>query len=268
MQQPPNKSGKLLLTTEEELFNRIVDEKHPFRRLNAIIDFPALIEPLCNLYSTLGQTGVDVEKGFKALLIQFWEDYSDREMEKAVRENLAIRWFSGFGLMEETPDHTYFCKLRARIGTKRLATIFTAVNQTLEAKGLFGNIFTFIDASSIISKTALWEERDEAIRDGAKQLNNANVKDYAADPDARWGAKSKTNIWFGYKRHNAVDMRYGLIRKTAITPANVLDFQALDQICPEQGMIFADKLFDCKRAQLELKAHRLHAGIIRKDNNK
>ena len=159
MQQPSEKTGKLLLTTEEELFNRIVDASHPFRRLNEIIDFPALIEPLRTLYSTLGTTGVDVEKGFKALLIQFWEDYSDREMEKAVRENLAIRWFAGFTLMEETPDHTYFCKLRARIGTKRLATIFNTVNQTLEAKGLFGNIFTFIDASSIISKTALWEER-------------------------------------------------------------------------------------------------------------
>ena len=268
MQQPSNKSGKLLLTTEEELFNRVVDEKHPFRRLNEIIDFPTLIEPLRALYSTLGQTGVDVEKGFKALLIQFWEDYSDREMEKAVRENLAVRWFSGFGLMEETPDHTYFCKLRARIGTKRLATIFTTVNQTLEARGLFGNIFTFIDASSIISKTALWEERDEAIKDGAKQLNNVNVKDYAADSDARWGAKSKTNIWFGYKRHNAVDMRYGLIRKTAVTPANVLDYQALDQVCPENAMIFADKLFDCKGARLELKAHHCHAGIIRKNNNK
>ena len=110
--------------------------------------------------------------------------------------------------------------------------------------------------------------RDEAIKDGAKQLNNANVKDYAADPDARWGAKSKTNIWFGYKRVSAVDMRYGLIRKTAITPANVLDYQALNQVCPEEGMIFADKLFDCRRARLELKAHHCHAGIIRKNNNK
>lgn len=155
MQTPSNKSGKLLLTTEEELFNRIVDEKHPFRRLTAIIDFPTLIDPLRALYSTLGQTGIDIEKGFKSLLIQFWEDYADREMEKAIRENLAVRWFCGFGLTEETPDHTYFCKLRARIGTKRLADIFTGVNHALEAKGLFGNVFTFIDASSIISKTAL-----------------------------------------------------------------------------------------------------------------
>ena len=68
--------------------------------------------------------------------------------------------------------------------------LFTEVNKTLESRGLFGNVFTFIDASSIISKTALWEERDRAIADGAES-NNKNVKDYAADKDARWGAKSK-----------------------------------------------------------------------------
>ena len=63
-------------------------------------------------YSTLGANGIDVESGLKALLIQFWENYSDREMEKAVRENIAIRWFCGFGLLDETPDHSYFGKLR------------------------------------------------------------------------------------------------------------------------------------------------------------
>lgn len=267
MQTPSNTSGKLLLTTEEELFCRIVDAKHPFRKLNTIIDFPALINPLRTLYSTLGQTGVDVEKGFKSLLIQFWEDYSDREMEKAVRENLAVRWFCGFGLTEDTPDHTYFCKLRRRIGTKRLADIFTDVNQALEAKGLFGNVFTFIDASSIISKTALWEERDEAIKDGEQTLNNAVVSKYAADTDARWGAKSKTNIWFGYKRHSAVDMRYGLIRKTAVTAANVLDFKTIDSICPFGGMVFDDKLYDCKYADLVIRAHGCAAATIRKNNN-
>ena len=64
MQQPSERTGKLFLATEEDLFNRIVDEKHPFRKLSAIIDFPILVHPLRSLYSTLGQTGIDIEKGF------------------------------------------------------------------------------------------------------------------------------------------------------------------------------------------------------------
>ena len=188
-------------------------------------------------------------------------------MEKALRENVAIKWFRGFGLMEETPAYGYFSKLRTRVGTKNIADIFNQVNERLKEKGLFGDFFKFIDASSIISKTALWEERDNAIADGEEKLNNANVEKYAAGKDARWGAKSKNNIWFGHKRHQTVDMRYGLIEKLTVTPANRLDFQVLKSICPKNAMVFADKLYDTKGSELILKMKGCHSGIIKKNNN-
>src|SRR3990167_8437350 len=222
MQTPSEKTSRMLLSTEQELFDRIVDAKHPFRRLNEIIDFPALIEPMRATYSTLGANGIDVEKGVKALLIQFWEDYSDREMEKAVLDSL----------------------------------------------GLFGNVFTFIDASTIISKTALWEERDRALRDGAEKLNNKNVEKYAADTDARWGAKSETNIWFGHKRHAAVDMRHGLVTKVSVTAANVPDFKAIEQVLHEYGAVFTDKLYDTKKTEAVIRASGCHPATIRKNTNK
>lgn len=267
MQTPSGKEGKFLLTTEEELFNTIIGTKHPFRRLNEILDFATLVIPMRRAYSTLGANGIDVERGVKALLIQFWENYSDREMEQALRENLAVRWFCGFGLAEETPDHSYFGKLRKRVGTKRVANFFKAVNSTLESRGLFGNVFTFIDASSIITKTALWDERDRAIADGAEKLNNKNVERYAADKDARWGAKSKTNIWFGHKRHNAVDMRHGLITNVAVTAANVQDFAVVKNIAPKAGTVFMDKMYDTKKTDRILLALGLYPSTLRKNNN-
>lgn len=267
MQTPSGKEGKFLLTTEEELFNTIISPKHPFRRLNEILDFATLVLPMRKAYSTLGANGIDVERGVKALLIQFWENYSDREMEQALRENLAVRWFCGFGLSEETPDHSYFGKLRKRIGTKRVANFFKSVNATLESRGLFGNVFTFIDASSIITKSALWDERDRAIADGAEKLNNKNVGDYAADKDARFGAKSKTNIWFGHKRHDAVDMRHGLIAKVAVTAANVQDFAVVKNIAPKTGTVFMDKMYDTKNTDGVLRARGLHPSTLRKNNN-
>lgn len=268
MLQPNDKTNPFLLQTEADIFNKIIDANHPFRRLKAIIDFEQFISPLRSLYSDLGTSGIAIEKGFLALLIQFWEDYSDREMEKCVKENMAVRWFAGFGLLEQTPDHSYFCKLRKRIGANELYEIFKTINKHLESLGLFGNVFTFIDASSIVSKTALWEERDKAIADGLEKLNNAVVSKYAADKQAKWGAKSKKNIWFGYKRHEAVDMRYGLVTKLAVTPANVPDYKATDSICPKSGMVFSDKLYDCKENNKTLKANYCHAGTIRKNNNK
>ena len=94
------------------------------------------------------------------------------------------------------------------------------------------------------------------------------VNKYTADKQAKWGAKSKNKIWFGYKLHSSVDIRFGLIDKLTITPANVLDPHALENICPENQMIFMDKLYDTKKVNLILKANNCDSGIIRKNNNK
>ena len=155
MLKKENKTIKLFTSTEEEIIEKLVKEDHAFRKLNNVVDFEKLIIPYRKLYSNTGAEGIDIVKGFKALLIQFWEDYSDREMEKVLEENVAVKWFCGFELLERTPDHTYFCKLRKRLGTKNIADLFNNINEILRNKGLFGDVFKFIDASSIVSKTAL-----------------------------------------------------------------------------------------------------------------
>lgn len=263
-----NKTDRVVLETEWQVFDRIVGADHPYRRLNEIIDFDPVVASLEACYSEIGTEGLPIEAGFKALLVQFWEDYSDREMEKCLRENMAVRWFCGFGLTDETPDHSYFGKLRKRVGTKKLADAFNAVNAQLDRLGLFGNVFAFIDASSLITKAALWEERDAAIKDGHEKLNNENVAGYAADPDARWGAKGRNKFWFGHKRHNAVDMRHGLILKLSVTPGNVPDFEAVKNICPKQGMVFMDKGYDYTEADDAVRANGCVPATIRKNNNK
>lgn len=268
MQKQKIETQKLLLSTEAQLLDQLVDKDHVYRKLSKIMDFKYLTKPLRKLYSDLGQSGFDVTKGFKALLVQFWEDYSDRQMERAIKDNIAVRWFCGFSLTEKTPDHSYFCKLRKRIGAKNIADIFNKINKKLERRGLFGNVFKFIDASSVITKTELWKERDKAIKDGEDTLNNANVKNYSADKEAKWGKKSKNKVWFGYKRHNTIDMRYGLIEKLTVTAANILDFQVLEEICPKNCMVFADKLYDTAESRSILKTNYCHNGIIKKNDNK
>lgn len=262
------KTVKWVTTTEEDIIEKMVADDHPLRQLKAIIDFEELIAPYQELYSDIGTTGIDVISGFKCLLVQFWEDFSDRQMERTLRDNVAIRWFCGFELLEPTPDHSYFGKLRKRLGVKNINDIFNNVNAILRSKGLFGNMFKFIDASAIVAKTALWEERDKAIKDGEEKLNNTVVSKYAADKEAKWGAKSKNKIWFGYKRHCSVDMRFGLIDKLAVTPASVLDPQALSDVCPQNQMVFMDKLYDTKKVNFILAANGCAIGTIRKNNNK
>ena len=70
-------------------------------------------------------------------------------------------------------------------------------------------------------------------------MNNANIGDYSADKDARFGCKGKDKFWFGYKRHVAVDMKHGIINNVAVTPANVADDKGLELGCPDGGMVVA-----------------------------
>ena len=54
------------------------------------------------------------------LVLKFAEDRSDREMERFMRDNMAARWFCGFGTTERTPDRSYFGAFRKRLGTEGL----------------------------------------------------------------------------------------------------------------------------------------------------
>ena len=69
MQTHTDKTVKLNLSTEEEVFALIITDNHPFKRINEIIDFATLTQPMRATYSTIGAQGIDVEKGVKALLI-------------------------------------------------------------------------------------------------------------------------------------------------------------------------------------------------------
>ena len=258
------------LTFHSEIYDRCVPLSHPYRRMQECLEMERLSREIENRYSKIGTTGYAVESAIKMLLLQFVEDLSDREMERGMRENMAFRWFCGFTPEDETPDFTYFTKLRKRIRTKGIAALFNCFQTMLKEKGYISGTFTFLDASSVISKTHLWKERDRAIAKGEETLNNQNVSKHTSDPDASFGAKSKKKFWYGYKRHVSVDMKHGLITKVTMTTANVSDNDphVVKSICPDGGMVFADKLYDTSDVNNVLRANGCASAIIQKNNRK
>ena len=72
------------------------------------------------------------------MLVQGVEDLSDRELENHLKDSLSAKLFCGFSLSDTTPDHSYFGKLRDRIGTRRLAKLFSAVRMPFE--GTFAHL--------------------------------------------------------------------------------------------------------------------------------
>ena len=60
----------------------------------------------------------------------------------------------------------------------------------LKEKGYMNEVFTFIDASHLISKSNLWKERDKAIKKKYDKLNNEILPKIAKDKQAKFGCRT------------------------------------------------------------------------------
>ena len=246
----------------------LVPQDHPYRHLDKLISFTKLSAPYHGLYSTKGRKEKGIEFGLRTLVLQFIEDLSDREMERYLQENMAGKWFCDLALGEQSPDHSYFGDFRKRLGTTRLMTIFSHVRDSLKSMNLIREIFTFVDASQLVSKLTTWDDRDKAIKAGLEKFNNETAPKIAADKQARFGCKGNKNYWFGYKEHVSVDMQSGLINKVAATSAEVTDADGLSHVCPNGGAVFGDKGYCVRPAQRILKRKGCHDATIKKNNMK
>jgi transposase, IS5 family len=265
-----------LFTPEPEDF---VSKDHIYRKILKSVNFEKLCKPLEKLYSDKGRNGYRVSSGFKCLFLQYFHKRSDRELEMLINDSLAARYFCGFALDEITPDHSYFSKLRCRIGTKKLAELFNSFMEDCQKENLIGGVFTFVDSSSLSAAVNSWNARDKAIADkenkekddeGNPTMNNNNTAKYSRDKDARYGSKGKgdNKFWYGFKRHHSVDCKVGLIIKTSITKANVPDGTGVKHVLPNTGAVLADKAYAYGEAQKHIKRKGLYSLAIKKDNDK
>ena len=246
----------------------LVPESHIYRRFAKIWNFENVRKRLQKIENSNNYKGYGILTIFKCLLLQFLENLSDRELEKFLQENNAGKWFCDFSLAKPTPDHTVFTRARQRIGTKILSELFNDLRTQLQRQGFMNEIFSFVDASSLISKASLWEERDKAIKEKYEKLNNQVLPEVAHDMEARIGCKGKNKFWYGYKKHVSVDMQSGLINKVAITPANTTDADGLERVCPSQGAIYADKAYCGAKANTAAAKKGCHLKAIKKNNMK
>ncbi len=246
--------------------NQLVSKNHQYRKFKELFDFEVAAKELRSVESPANYKGYGVLRLFKCLLLQFIEDLSDRELERYLSDSNAAKWFCGFDLTESNPDYSVFSKLRSKIGTNLLSRIFTEFRDQLRSQGYMSEVFTFVDASHLISKANLWEERDEARKQKYKKLNNETLPKVAHDKQARIGCKNGSKFWYGYKKHVSVDMQSGLINKIAVTPANVTDSQGMAHVLPNSGATYADKAY-CVAPARKAAAHKgVHLCAIKKNN--
>lgn len=244
----------------------LVNQNHQYRQFKKLFNFQEVACELKSVESGANYKGYGVSRLFKCLLLQFMEDLSDRELERYLSDSNAAKWFCDFSLTELTPDHSVFSKIRTKIGTNKLSKIFSIFRDQLRSNGYISEVFTFVDASHLISKANLWEERDEARKQKYEKLNNESLPKVAHDKQAKIGCKGKNKFWYGYKKHVSVDMQSGLINKIAVTPANVTDANGFKHVCPNDGAVYTDKGYCVKPSKQAAKRKGVHLAAIKKNN--
>ena len=246
----------------------LVNPKHQYRKFKDLFDFDEVSRELKAVESAANYKGYGILRLFKCLLLQFMEDLSDRELERYLSDSNAAKWFCDFELTESTPDYTVFSKLRTKIGTNKLSKIFAIFREQLRCQGYMSEVFTFVDASHLITKANLWEERDEARKQKYEKLKNEVLVKVAQDKQAKIGCKGGSKFWYGYKKHVSVDIQSGLINKVAVTPANMTDAKGFEHVMPNSGAVYADKGYCVAPAKIAAARKGVHLCAIKKNNMK
>lgn len=246
----------------------LVSNNHIYRSFKDLWDLTQIKKELEAIEIESDHKGFGIFRLFLALVLQFMEDLSDRELEKYLQDNVSSKWFCDFGLVEKTPDHSVFGNARKRIGTDRLSKIFNILKNQLRNQGYMSEVFTFVDATHLISKANLWKERDKAIKEKYDKLNNETLPKVAFDKQAKIGCKGSDKYWYGYKKHISVDMQSGMVNKVAVTPANTTDSKGMKHVLPSQGAAYGDKGYCDINAQIATAIKGVHLAAIKKNNMK
>jgi len=79
------------------VYENLIPKDNILCKINQVIDFSFLNEACSDLYSLeIGRPVINTpERIFRSAIIQFLNDFSDRQMEEAARYSLIIKWFIG-----------------------------------------------------------------------------------------------------------------------------------------------------------------------------
>ena len=146
------------LIFSRDIFNKKVPKDHLLYRIDQEIDFSFIDEICKDIYSP--DKGRPVKNYpnmmFRAHLIQWLYNLTERQLANAVNENIVYMWFIGYDIDDEPFHWTSPGKFRVAIGEEKHKEIFDRIIDQLIGKGLIGkNENQSIDATHIIADIAI-----------------------------------------------------------------------------------------------------------------
>jgi IS5 family transposase len=145
--------------------------------------------------------------------------------------------------------------------------LFNQVVLVAKEKGLTDEKLKMIDATHLqanANRHKAYDKRDDNDKDG-------DMHNHSSDPDARVGYKGKDKPFYGYKSHQRIDTKRGIIEEVIVSPGNESDtpyFPALVETLLPGTAVTADQAYETENHEFLCKEKQLHPYMAIKSNRK
>lgn len=147
--------------TSEDIYRDLIPVDHLLYQINEKVDFSFVNMECKELYCEDNGHPVDhyPEMLFRANIVQYLYDLSDRETQDGVNYNLVYRWFVGYRLYGDNSkvfNYSNLSKFRKRLGHEKFYKIFDRILDSIRAAGLISdNESQSTDATHVIADIAI-----------------------------------------------------------------------------------------------------------------
>src|SRR5215213_1134755 len=129
---------------------QLLPANHFYRHLEAKLDLSFVREWAHELYADRGRPSIDPVVFFKLQLVMFFEDIrSERQLIETASLNLAHRWYLGYALDEDLPDHSSLTRIRQRLGIDLFQRFFEKIVDLCQEVGLVWGRELYFDATKV-----------------------------------------------------------------------------------------------------------------------
>lgn len=129
----------LLSWVSQHILQQLISrqDQHPLVQLKQLLDFSALELACADYHKTGNGPGRPVCHAIPQLLrllfLRYWHNLSLRRSEEHLYFDLLARWFVGYGLHEEVPDHTTLHRLEVYLYTHHPSLFFDTILSQIDA---------------------------------------------------------------------------------------------------------------------------------------
>ena len=134
----------------------LVSADNLYRHLETKLDLGFVRDLVRATYRDGGRPSVDPTVFFKLQLVMFFEGIrSERELVRAADDRLSVRWYLGYDLDEELPDHSSLTRIRKRYGLAVFRRFFEAIVEQCREAGLVWGKELYFDATQVKANASL-----------------------------------------------------------------------------------------------------------------